>query len=60
LRQLGDVRRDPPSLIAGERLSRRAQIIEIDIGEVLTVADAKASSFSTDQGGEKWRASDVK
>jgi hypothetical protein len=38
LRQLGDVRRDPPRLIAGQQLRRRSPaglILEIDVGERL-------------------------
>jgi len=38
LRQLGDIRRDPPRLIFGERLGRRSPtglILEIDIGKLL-------------------------
>jgi hypothetical protein len=30
LRQLGDIRRNPPRFVAGERLGRCARIIEID------------------------------
>jgi hypothetical protein len=41
LRQLRDIRRDAPRLVAGEQLDRRAPprlFFEIDIGELLSVA----------------------
>jgi hypothetical protein len=43
LRQLGDVRRDPPRLVFGEQLGRRALsrfTLIIDVSELLAVAVA--------------------
>jgi hypothetical protein len=37
-RQLGDIGRNPPRLVAGERLGRIAGIVETYVGELLPVA----------------------
>ena len=36
-RQLGYVDRDPPGLVAGERLGRRSRVVEMYVGELLPV-----------------------
>ena len=37
LRQLGDIDRDPPRLVAGERLGCRPRVVEMYVGELLPV-----------------------
>jgi hypothetical protein len=62
LRKIGIIRRpggDPPGLLAGEQVRRRAPaglILEIDISELLPGARSRRR-LSIDQGGEKRRKS---
>ena len=50
LRQLGDIRRDPPRLISGEQFRRRATarfILEIDVSQFLPDAVGHENIIST-------------
>ena len=54
IRQLGDIRRDPPRLVAGERPGRCARIVEMHIGELLAFAVAHHEVMHRIAGALNW------